>query len=356
MMNPHLLAENLSSPYKDVFERATIYASLRNIAEQDAEDALLNLYDSLYTAQTDGRPVNSIIKTDVEDFLQTYFDGLEAVRFLDKLPKHTFSLTKLWFITEVVIMVLDVLSGQQPQAANLSYLISGLAITGIISLIGRPLYNFLVKSNCLKPNTFYPILLSLLVALFLTSIELSKRFPLKLPAPWGLIWAALLFAPIALYRLYRNYSTYGTWRDLEEWQSKKQQKAQKKEEFEQLAEKALYKKAQKDYQNLLVKGQDGEALLQKYTKDLRFHRVTDKCLFWFCVLVYLLALWPVVGKDSLTDTLIYASFQGIVLTTIFLFFRKNNQDILARKTRLLQELTDHKDQLDTFLNLKLTRH
>ncbi|MGT2829254.1 hypothetical protein AB6M97_00295 [Streptococcus hillyeri] len=84
------LAEQLSDPYKAVFNRVYLYATIQEIPDDVCNDAMLNLYDVLYTAQAEKKPIEQIVGDDIEAFCQSYFDQRKLHRFLTSLPDRFF--------------------------------------------------------------------------------------------------------------------------------------------------------------------------------------------------------------------------------------------------------------------------
>src|SRR3712207_5530174 len=89
------LSEQLKEPYKGVFDRVYLYANVQEIPEEESDDAMLNLYDVLFTAQAENKPAEEIIGDDIEAFCQSYFEQRKLHRFITSIPKRLYDLA-LW--------------------------------------------------------------------------------------------------------------------------------------------------------------------------------------------------------------------------------------------------------------------
>lgn len=96
------LKDQLKGEYLATFDKAELYASVRNIDSQTDEEMMMNLLDLLLTAQKEEKPVEKIIGSDIETFCHSYFEDYGLKNRLQKLPKKIYHLMQSVFVLELI--------------------------------------------------------------------------------------------------------------------------------------------------------------------------------------------------------------------------------------------------------------
>lgn len=73
MLDTLSMAEKLKGDYRKVFEKADMYSILSSENEEAGDEKMMNLYDLLLEAQSNEKPVEKIVGTDIETFCKDYF-------------------------------------------------------------------------------------------------------------------------------------------------------------------------------------------------------------------------------------------------------------------------------------------
>lgn len=303
------LSQNLESDYKTVYDRAFFYASVQGLKEEESEDALLNLYDLLYTAQNEGKPVERIIGNDVETFCREYFEHQTLGRFVKGLPKELLGLLRYLAIVEIIFLMGDLIFGQFPKTVDLSIYLYSWVIGSLISWELAACYDRISRTKWFSINRFYLLGFFAFLLNIFVSILLSRLWPLELSAKLVLVSAIIFLIGDISYRCYRNYRRYGNLRNPDKREMKVFKKAQNQQASNIMAVNMLKKRWKKK----LAKSPSIEACQAKLAKELANEARWLKAFPWIILVIYIIALIPVILSDSLMDILIYATLQGIVV-------------------------------------------
>lgn len=348
-MNPFYLSEHLTADYKEVFEQAVLYGSNQKLNEQDFEAALLNLYDLLYTAQTEGKPVQDLMKTNINSFCQAYFDGLEVHRILKQWPKLVWQSTKTLLIIEGIIFALDWLAGTKAPEINLAYYAYGMGIAFLMNALVKWIYQLVKGHQAFRAKYFYAFCLAMILLSILLSVQLGKSFPLMAPRLWVLPIALGIFCLLSLFQGIKNQKTYGQWTNPEERAAKREKKTLNKQMSEQVFDKAYAREYKKKVIKSLAKGKSLETIVSKIQKDIRLEERLFPLLPWLAGLIYLFFIAIEINNSTPMDLLIYMVLQGSIQGTWWIWFRKFFIKSHAQRQLFLQELMANQDRLDDFL-------
>lgn len=349
-MNPFYLAENLIADYKEVFEQAVLYGSNQTLSEHDFEAALLNLYDLLYTAQTEGKPVQDLMKTDVNSFCQSYFDGLEVHRILKQWPKLVWQSAKTLLIIEGIIFSLDWLAGTRENAINLAYYAYGMGIAFLLDTLVKWFYQLVKRHQAFRAKYFYAFCLVMVLLSILLSVQLGKAFPLLAPRLWVLAIALGIFCLLSLFQGIKNQKTYGRWTNPEERAAKREKRGLTKQMSEQAFDQAYAKESKKKVRKHLAKGKSLDTIVAKIEKDIRLEEKLFPLLPWFAGLIYLFFIAIEINNSTPMDLLIYMVLQGSIQGACWFWLRKFFIKSHAQRQLFLQELMANQNRLDDFLD------
>lgn len=348
------LSEQLQEPYKTVFDRVYLYASVQEIPDEVCNDAMLNLYDSLFTAQSENKPVEQIVGDDIEVFCQSYFEQRKLYCFLTSLPDRFYQWGKWIFGVEAFFTVGDWLTGQLVEEIDLSIYIFVLLSTLLMIPSGRLLYYFLIQKGHRKIGFFSVVSLSIAAILFAGSFFLSQQFVWLVPRFWvlGLLLAYLL--PYKGYQVIRSYQKFGTWYNRDEKLLKEEMKAAKKSVFAKQVRKEVHKDYAKHFKKKQAIGMTSQEFYQEQERKLQRDARWNKWLVLFGVVLVVGASIPVYLSDPLPDALIFTLLQGTVVGVVLYWAGKLSKITLTTRKMWLQEAAPYRANLQEFFDQKET--
>lgn len=349
------LSEQLKEPYKGVFDRVYLYANVQEITEEESNDAMLNLYDVLFTAQAEQKPVEQIVGDDIEAFCQQYFDQRKLHRFLTSLPDRFFRWGKWIFGVEAFLMIGDWLTGQAFEALNLFPYLLGMLVTLLIIPIAHFLYYFLIQKGNRKIEFFYAVTFLITVLLLVGVYFFGRKFVWIVPRFWtlGLVGAYIL--PYQLFLLYRNCRKFGTWYNPDKRLVKAETKQFKKQGFQIYLASELHQTYAKHFRKHLAKGKSSESFYQKLEKDLRRDKVIAKWYWLFGVVVVLVAVIPVYLQESLGDGLIFTMIESALIFPTLFYFKRLIANGFQERERWLEKAAPYRDNLQEFFDKEESR-
>ncbi len=348
------LSKQLKEPYKSVFDRVYLYANVQEITEEDSNDAMLNLYDVLFTAQTENKPVEQIVGDDIETFCQSYFDQRKLHRFITSIPKRLYDLA-LWIVgIELFFFVGDSLFGQVEGDINLSPYLLGLLVSLLLTPIGHLAYHFLVRKVGLKPAGFYGTIFVVSILFLIGIFYLSGHFVVMGSRLWTIAITSAYVLPYKLFQAYQTYQKFGTWYNLDERLVKEETKKFKKQGFQLYVESELHQTYAKRFKKHMTKGKSSESFYLKLEKELQRDKVLSKWYWVVGVLIGLIFSIPIYLKESLTDALLFTLIGSMLVIPILFFVNKLISDGFPTRETWLQKAAPHRANLQDFFNQKET--
>lgn len=154
------LQGKLQGEYKDTFERIEMYSIMERIDETHREDLMMNLLDLLLLAQSEEKPIEKVIGTDVKQFCESYFgDYLVKGKFFNILDA-IYRLAWIGFVMDSIWMLSDTDRHKNPltMTSDLTGYFTGFAggmiFSAIFLMIGKPL---IFNKRKIPPALFYTI-------------------------------------------------------------------------------------------------------------------------------------------------------------------------------------------------------
>ena len=213
------MAKRLEGPYKEVFEKASMYS----LGEKDAPyDKMMELFDMLMEAQEEGKPVDKIVGDDIEAFCKKIFHGRR--RYLDDINAFQWLHRIAWVCLAFTIW--DFWDFYQTKASNVSlwsmnlevsYIFIGVMAGFVSSLIFAACVKYgleplIFKKKKMKPVVYNTVVLLLGIITFgffiYCAYQLDTEFYVN--GTWMLV---ILTGYIAVYLIVRSawcYHKYGT--------------------------------------------------------------------------------------------------------------------------------------------------
>ena len=324
-MDITVLETQLKDEYRDVFESAHVYATLKNIENAFSHEKMLELFDLLITAQSEQKPVNKLVGSDVNKFCKDFFSDYTIVERLRFLPVSLYRVSWFVFILELIeLFAMDNplrdfftikadMSGYGAGAlvAALAYLITDVVLI--------PVFN---RNKKIKPGVWYGIVIVVMIALIAASVSLSGKLTLMLPVWPFLLGSGLYIIAYIVVRAVWRYMNYGTIRN--------SRKILEKDSYyrnleDRDLEKILLEGWQKQYGRRLKKG---KTTAESYLDDLKKNEaLNDKMFRYVTPLIYAaLCVFAVIQVASdgsgFWDTIFFAVLISAVAFFIYRWIYK----------------------------------
>ena len=324
-MDLSVLETQLKGEYRDVFESAQVYAALKNIEEAFSHDKMLELFDLLITAQSDQKPVNKLVGSDINKFCKDFFSDYTIVERLKFLPVSLYRV--MWFV--FILELIELFSFDNPinecfsLKADMSGYGVGVLVAAAVYLITDavliPIYNRKAK---VKTGVWYGVLLGVIFALIAASSALSGKVTLMLPVWPFLLGSGIYIVVYIIARAIWRYKNYGTIRN--------SRKALKQDSYyRNLEDRDLEKIILEAWHKQFVRRQKkGKSTAEGYLDELKNAEVIeDKLLRYGTPLVYaalcVFAVVQVASEGSgFWDTLLFAALISVVSFFVYRWIYK----------------------------------
>lgn len=330
--------DKLEGVYAQAFEQVEAYTILQNMENQESEEMLLNLIDSLYSAQTDGKSVEMIVGTDIETFCEEYFCEQTSPQSRRR-DVFKWIYTIAWLV--LIFGLLEcLLYGAFEEGSvwdapfDLSPILIGVGVGVAFKIFSHHAgKKALFRMKKVNATAVAFAILAVVIGVTLLATVFFEEYlgsvPLVLPTLPLLVVSALYIAGFKALELYERYKRTGTlkkppkdgtfkeifWESFETGYAKAQ-----RERFEKKNARRLRR---------------GKAPFGKEEYMDRLER-EQKFVTWFLRIFYLL-IWVagiilVAMDSSFGDTCLFAAVMSAVLLPILLFFNKpgrRQQQIIA---------------------------
>lgn len=346
-MNYYLMETQLSGSYREVFERAQLYAAMKNIDTDFMDERLSELYDMLITAQAENKPAERIVGRDTDAFCRDMFEDFTLAERLRSLPKREFTCMVLLFVLSLIDFYTESgFAGFFSFKVNVLPYIIGLVIGTVMVLISSGIIlPAAYKKQNKNSDTWSVVLIVVFLVLIIGSIAVSNKLDLKLMmpgAPLILISGGYVVLYLAARSVWR-YKKYGTIFDEQKRMRKKAYSTRQLSgiaPFATQVEIELMKIWRKKCGKLVRRGRyTPETVIEKFKKDERMNDIFDKALFWFYVALYIAAVIGTRfdGESALSDTLVFAAVLGAAEFFIYRFFIRAFRSGAAVRKHIIAE-------------------
>lgn len=341
------LADKLTEEYKEVFEKAELFACLRKIEEDEQNEMLMDLLDVLLAAQEEKRPVGEIVGPDLEKFCNSYFSGYTLKSYLKALPIRCYRIMKLLFVIEFLTLIMEYVDGGESfglfqAATDLSGYGMGLLLGILISFFGYTLVRpFMFRWKRVTAGLYNTI--SLIVALgasfgivflMVPNGEITIQVPIF---PVLLLSGGYILVYWAVRAVYR-YRHHGNIR--REWALSSGEKRKGFwEQIEREIPPELVKRYEKRNARLVKRGKE-PLTPEEYTEWLRERerrsKAGDKLAMGIVGVAVLGAVIQTALTSTFVDTIIFIILLAVAEIPVVFMFRASYRGAACRK-RILEE-------------------
>lgn len=133
--------DKLNAEYKSAFEQVEMYVSFQTVDQTTSEERLGELLDIFLSAQDAGKPVQSIVGGNLEEFCKTFCSDFgvknRVLLILDRL-KSTAWLLAVFSLIDILLLLLDTADGGHPDiwhnvsSLNISSFFTAFAVSAVM--------------------------------------------------------------------------------------------------------------------------------------------------------------------------------------------------------------------------------
>ena len=209
MTNYVLLTDQLTGEYAKTFKKIELYSTIHQIDSETENEMLMDVLDTILTAQNQGKPVEKVVGNDVEQFCKDFFS---TYKWSDRIATFRDSIYRLMWVM-FVFQLLEAFLGKGTPKENLFLTsdIGGFIIGASFTIITMSIFCVLAKPLIFKIRwlTMAKFILIVLVLSFVLSLGFLYFFGDKavLEVP---LWLSILIPGIYIfiYKTIRAISRY----------------------------------------------------------------------------------------------------------------------------------------------------
>lgn len=334
-MDYSYMTEQLRDEYQEVFEKTELYGVISEVNTEVQDELMINLFDLLLTAQTEGKPVEKIVGSDMERFCKEYFQNYNWKERMKYFPVEIYRFMRAVFILELIDLFLleenmDLLHAQSDITPYIGGFGLSLVFTMIVDVFVRPVM-FRLR---IKPVFYYLGILVFWAAAIAICILLTDDLVFAIPMFPILMVSGTYVILYLIVRSVWRYRRYGSIRRPRS-ETKDFERAIKRESQEMIMLDLMLKKYQKKNKSLEKKGKKG-LTPGEYTRQVWVEYEKVKRSWKWGILIFAVIIVSAVIPTALTstfwDTVLYALILCVIESGIYCFIfkieRENNQ---ARK-------------------------
>ncbi len=345
--------EKLTGEYLRAFDRAEIYAMGIDMADMEGNDMLMELIDTLYTAQQEGKPVEKVLGPDIEKFCREFFEGYNTWNnFLHNLPRWMYRMA--WFVFFVTL--LDLLAAEHPLKnffvveTDISYVGAGV-IVGILTVAFASLLGSFLPLRWKRMNStiFSVAIFAISMVLVLVTIFLMGDREVSVPLYMALFPTLVYILMYKFRQFFVRYKKYGSIRrpreekEIGAWHIFRQSMRNEMERnplsldlLSQYEKKFARKNKRRMRRNksLITEEEFTETVRQENEKYYH-HKLFYPLLFGGVCLVPLIV--ELIGGTTWYDFLIYAVMLFVIEAPMAWFFMKTDRMGRQGRDTLLQQ-------------------
>lgn len=346
MLDTISMAEKLKGEYRNVFEKADMYAA---VTDGDTDEKMMDLYDMLLQAQVEEKPVEKIIGEDLEVFCKEFFREEKRERGMVVLFRGLYTWCKVLFVFSLLDFFLleggDKFTVESDMMPFICGVIAGVLLSVIFKYVLLP---FAFKTKKMKPIVYYLIILALFVGAIVASAVISNVLGLKANVEINtmvlLVVSALYLMIYLVVRSIWRYKKYGRitkgGKTLEE---KKMQKTFNEEVFVDSLVKASAKGMASRYGRLnrrnKRKGKE-ELSFEEFAAKVRKEegaggKIEVGMTIFFIAIVVIPAVFEMI-TNNIVEGLIFGGILAVIEFFIWRFFRKTNRQSSKARLRVLE--------------------
>ena len=352
-MNLETMKSQFSGDYRTAFDGAYKYGLTQRFPASYFDEKMAELYDLLLTAQTDGKPAEKIVGTNIETFCKDYFSDFEPENRLVGSLKSLFGIACVC----VFIGLVDWLCAEETLPfgefrLNGSPILCGLGSGAVLAVLFRLVQPLVMKTKKISAGAWAVIYCAMFVAAVTAATILMQGKSISLPG------APLLIGSAAYVVLYLLVSAVLRYRKTGSFVVKKQENPYKDSYYRNLEDKDIRRIIEKQwlkrYRKLSKRGKTTEATFRSEIDHLQ--KINDIMQWVFagcCVLITVGSTIGVAQDTDLPNTLWFFCITGAVIFGVWWIFRKADKANSVQRMHILADAEASGMTLPAFLAQEL---
>lgn len=337
-------ADKLEGEYKEAYEKIYIYVNSFLTTGEEIEAAMNDMVDLLLSAQTDGKPVETVVGKDLQTFCKGVVKGNKNLSGIILVMVLYISLTIVFAIFEGLAGLFHMAdAGMNAWTQNInvfpyvSGLLIGIVVGRMVDMMSAGLVfrtrNFDIRR--FKILRFGALVVSLVLIVSVVIMVGIDVLHFSIPVPrWGCIAFCILYAIIVTIMGKRYAKGH-----IEPEEDILSDQVDMNDELWNFSIDVLRKRYRKAEEKWKRKGQTVLSAKEWYENDIKIYMIVNKTGSLFLVLVFFILCVSVAIDSSVITTIIFTLLLLILELPSFLIFRK------AMKMR--RSLNDMINQMDT---------
>ena len=323
MMNYETMKTQLTGDFRAVFDKAQTYLMTSQFPMQYQDDKMMELYDLLFTAQTEQKAPEKIVGRDSAAFVQNFFSDYES-GWKTRLCCIADACRRMSIVVLVILFIdcminLNAGTGFFASRTDVSMILAGV-LGGIAFLIVNQyiLRPASLKSRKIRNTGWAFIVLGLFIVLIPVEVILMHDIELRVPTAALLIATGAYLVGYYVIRSIWRLKTYGSLRD--------PQKAEKPDSYytalpDRDLERICMKGMLKRYEQLARRGKITEdAFLEKMQREEKMSRYCDYVMIGCLLACTLPSVVKTACESTLFHTLFYIAVTGLCEFGIYKLF------------------------------------
>ncbi|MBR6834641.1 MAG: hypothetical protein IKM72_01380 [Oscillospiraceae bacterium] len=336
-MDYSIMEQQLNGEYRDAFTAVITYGTLKNYSDEIMTERIAELFDTLLTAQTNGKPVGKIIGHNTERFCREFFEDCSNWDMTVKFLQSLFYMSCITFVLVLLLYLTDRGSADGARY-NLTPCIIGAAIYFIFSAVSNLIIvPLMFKSPKIKPAVWHRISLIVFFVIFITALILGSqtRSRIYIPESAYLICSGAYIAVYFIIRSVIRYRKNGSILKAPEDTIY----IQNNREFNDKKYDAIVIKTwKKQYDVQYAKGKtDPGKFIEKLKKNNSTSRKMNILTGIAVISVYGVSVFQFASDGNITATIIFSLICGVICYKIWKFFIGALSSAQMQNDRLISE-------------------
>ena len=336
-MDYSIMEQQLNGEYRDAFTAVITYGTLKNYSDEIMTERIAELFDTLLTAQTNGKPVGKIIGHNTERFCREFFEDCSNWDMTVKFLQSLFYMSCITFVLVLLLYLTDRGSADGARY-NLTPCIIGAAIYFIFSAVSNLIIvPLMFKSQKIKPAVWHRISLIVFFVIFITAPILGSqtRSRIYIPESAYLICSGAYIAVYFIIRSVIRYRKNGSILKAPEDTIY----IQNNREFNDKKYDAIVIKTwKKQYDVQYAKGKtDPGKFIEKLKKNNSTSRKMNILTGIAVISVYGVSVFQFASDGNITATIIFSLICGVICYKIWKFFIGALSSAQMQNDRLISE-------------------
>ncbi len=318
--------EKLQPEYRDVFDKAEIYADLKDLIYEEQLEMLMDLLDLLLTAQEEGKSVEQVIGKDVERFCVSYFSGFTMKDQGKKVLKKVYQFMCGVLIIEILEMLVIMTDGgvsfwvSTTDISGYFYgILAGLGIYALANILLRP---FMFRWNWLTYKRFSCIyMVGTIMTLIGVCMICNHMVEIKVPIGVTMLVSGIYVFGYVLVRSIWRYRHHGSIRkEKNPWLPKKNM-AQRIEEQLPAEYSARFHKNNAKRVQQGKEPMTSEEYMELLKKEHKNSKIFGNIVTVVAVVLVLVVIVNVARDNTWQDTLFFCGVLAVASIPSMLLFR-----------------------------------